>query len=107
MRRITGPLLGLSAVVLGLLIAWVDTWPTWDDTGITVAALFLACAGFGAIRPAHAWRWALLVGIWIPLLNIALHQNYGSLLALVFAGLGAYAGAFARRLWARSVGSAA
>jgi len=33
--------------------------------------------------------------------------SYASLLALVFAGVGAYAGAFTRRLWVRSIGSAA
>ena len=106
MRRVAGLLLGLSALVVGLAIAWVDTRPGWDDTGISVVALLLACACFGAIRPQHAWRWMLLAGIWIPRFNVAFYHIYASLLALVFAGVGAYAGAFARRLWAQSAGSA-
>jgi hypothetical protein len=43
------------------------------------------------------WLWALCIGVWIPIMGIALHQNYGALLALVFAFIGAYAGMGVRR----------
>jgi hypothetical protein len=60
----------LVAVVLGLAIAWVDTRPGWDDTGITAFALagaaglvtllglkwWLAAALRSAIRPTAAVR---------------------------------------------------
>ena len=35
------------AVTIGTGIAWVDTRPTWDDTGVTAGALLLT-AGFAA-----------------------------------------------------------
>lgn len=89
-------LLGL-AIGLGLGIAWVDSRPTWDDTGITAGAIFIVTALLGLVQPTRAWIWALTVGIWIPILGITLHQNYGSILALIVAFVGAYAGALVRR----------
>jgi hypothetical protein len=88
----------VAAIVAGLGIAWVDTRPGWDDTGISALAVVAVCALFGALRPHHAWVWALLVGVWIPALNIALHHNYGALMALGIALIGAYIGAGGRRL---------
>jgi hypothetical protein len=93
-------LLLLGALVLGLLLALVDSSPGWDDTGVSAAAVFAGAAVFGAARPSRAWLWALAVGLWIPVLGIAVRDNYGSLLALVPALLGALAGAAARRLLA-------
>ncbi|MBP1659488.1 MAG: hypothetical protein H6P95_680 [Candidatus Aminicenantes bacterium] len=87
----------LAASALGILIAWVDSRPTWDDTGITAGAVFLTAALFGALRPSRVLVWAVAVGVWIPLFGIALHHNPGSLLALAPAFLGSYAGALARR----------
>src|SRR5262245_45018354 len=91
------------AVVVGWGIALVDSSPGWDDTGITAGALFAAAAACGALVPKHAWRWAVAVGSWVPLLGIARHQNYGGLLALAFAFAGAYAGAFGRRIISESM----
>jgi hypothetical protein len=90
-------LLGILAVGIGLLIAWIDTRPTWDDTGITVAAIFGSTLLLGAALPGRAWLWALAVGIWIPLFNIVLNSNYGAVASLVVAFAGSYAGAFLRR----------
>ena len=87
----------LLAIALGLLIAWVDSRPSWDDSGITAGMVFLTAAFFGALRPSRAPLWALAVGVWIPLFGIILHQNVGSLLALAVAFFGAYAGALARK----------
>ena len=84
------------ALVLGLLIALVDSSPNWDDTGITAAAVFGSCGALGAIHPRRTWQWALAVGAWIPALGIALHQNYESWAALAVALVGAYAGKLAR-----------
>jgi hypothetical protein len=97
MRKAFSIALLIAAIALGLLIAWVDSRPAWDDTGITVGAVFLTAALFGAIRPDRPWIWTLAVGVWIPLFGITVHHNSGSLLALVPALLGAYAGALARR----------
>lgn len=87
----------VPAIGLGLLYAWVDSRPTWDDTGITVGVLLLTTGALGALAPEHPWRWALAVGIWIPLLEIATGPNYASLIALVVAFIGAYLGMLVRR----------
>ncbi len=37
----------LGAAVLSLAIAWIDSRPHWDDTGISAGVIFLACALLG------------------------------------------------------------
>ncbi len=82
----------LLALGFGLLIAYVDSRPNWDDTGVTALAL-LGCSGVcGVLGPHRPWLWALAIGLWIPVLGIAFARNYGSLLAIVFAFAGAYSG---------------
>ncbi|MBA3422954.1 MAG: hypothetical protein H0U04_00125 [Rubrobacter sp.] len=93
-----------AALVLGLLIALVDTSPGWDDTGVTAAAVFACCGLLGAIHPMRPWLWALVVGLWIPALGIAQDWNYASLLALVVALAGAYAGKLTRYIIAPANG---
>jgi len=80
------------AALSGLLITYVDSRPTWDDTGITAGVILLVCgliALFGYRRP---WLLALAVGAWIPLYGIFVTHNFGSALALIIAFVGAYAG---------------
>jgi len=93
------------ALVLGLLIALVDSSPNWDDTGITAMAVVITCGLLGAAHPARAWQWALAVGLWIPALGIALHQNYESWAALAVALAGAYAGKLVGRFVGRAYGA--
>jgi hypothetical protein len=93
--------LTLVALALGLGIALIDASPGWDDTGVSAAALFAVCALLGGVGPRQPWMWAMAVGLWIPMLAVALHPsapNYGSVLALVVAVVGAYAGAGVRRV---------
>ena len=90
------------ALVVGLLIALVDASPGWDDTGISALAVVSSCGFLGIVHPARPWQWALAVGLWIPALGSALHQNYESWAALVVAFVGAYVGALAGRLARRS-----
>lgn len=92
-------ILFILAIVIGVLICWIDAKPNWDDTGISAGLMFLAAAFLGLAMPERAWLWALSVGIWIPALNILLHNNYGSILALVIAFIGAYIGAFVHKLF--------
>jgi hypothetical protein len=105
MRRVKFLVLFISSLGIGLLITWVDSRPGWDDTGITAGAILLAGAVFGLLMPERAWLWALLVGGGIPLVGILLHQNYTSLLALVFAFIGAYLGVAARKVVGVLLGS--
>jgi hypothetical protein len=85
------------AVALGLTIAWVDSRPTWDDTGITVAAIFGTALALGAAAPSRPGMMAIALGIWIPVFNIVQGLNYGAVASLVIAFGGSYAGAFLRR----------
>jgi hypothetical protein len=87
----------VAALILGGLITYVDSRPTWDDTGVTAGALFITAGVFGYLSPQRPWLWALILGIWIPLLAIIRDQNYGAVLALVFAFLGACLGRTVRR----------
>lgn len=102
MRRMGSIGLVLVALMVGLLIGWMDTRPNWDDTGITVGLIVIACVLLGLVRPHRAWLWALAVGGWVPALNIALYHTYGSVGALAFAFAAAYAGSYGRRLLGRS-----
>ena len=87
----------IFALCLGGCITYIDSRPTWDDTGVTAAALFLSAAVFGFASPRWAWAWGLALGLWIPLLGIPRAGNYGSLLALLFAFAGAYGGFLLRK----------
>jgi hypothetical protein len=87
-----------GALTCGALLAWMDSSPGWDDTGITVGLVLIGSAVFGALKPRWAWAAALAVGAWIPLVEIPQSHNYGALAALAFALAGAYGGALARRL---------
>jgi hypothetical protein len=88
------------AVLSGVAIAFIDTRPHWDDTGISVMMILIASFICGILSPRRPWLMALSVGIWIPLFNILNSRNIGSLLALLPAFVGAYAGYFAKRMFA-------
>lgn len=89
--------LALAAVAVGALAAFVDSRPHWDDTGIVAGGIFLACLVLGLLGPRRAWLWALCCGLGVPLVDIAISHNFGSLLAVAFAFAGAYAGVAVRK----------
>jgi len=91
-------LLFTAALALGGLIGYIDSRPTWDDTSITAAVLFITSGVFGFLGPKRPWLWALALGIWIPILGLARVQNGWIFLVLVVAFLGAYGGSGLRRL---------
>lgn len=91
-------LLFAIALCLGLSIAYVDSSRGWDDTGITVFALLVASGMLGFLSPRRPWLWALVVGIWIPLVGIITRQDYTMLLVLLVPLAGAYAGMATRLL---------
>jgi hypothetical protein len=94
----TAPLRGLivSVVALALAvgIAWVDTRPNWDDTGVTAGALLLT-AGFAAAAGLPWWGAALLVAM--PVLLAELPNGAGVTLALAVTTIGSLLGAGIRR----------
>jgi hypothetical protein len=84
------------ALAAGFAITWVDSLPTWDDAGVTAAAIFGVTLLLSAARPSRAWLWALLVGGGIPLLGILQH-NYAMIVVLIIAGIGSAVGAIGRK----------
>jgi hypothetical protein len=76
------------ALVFGLLIALVDSSPGRDDTGITATAVFGSCGILGALHPRSAWQWALVIGLWTSVFDVALRQNYEAWAALAVALVG-------------------
>ena len=107
MQRTHFALLVSTALMLGALIALVDSSPRWDDTGVSAAMVLTASGLMGALHPQRACVWAFAVGWWIPLLGIAFDRfEYASLLTLVFGLVGAYAGAFSGKRLTTTAGGA-
>ncbi len=91
-------ILAAAAIFSGVFIAFVDSRPAWEDTGITVFGLLAVSGLLGMFGPKRPWLWALLVGIWIPLYNILTTHNISLVITLIFPFLGAYAGMLVRNL---------
>ncbi len=82
MKNLFFPSLILSTLA-GLGIAWVDSRPNWDDTGIAAGAILLCGIFFGYLAGRKPWLIALAVSIWTPVSGILFSQNFGSLIALI------------------------
>jgi hypothetical protein len=91
-KNIVQNLLLAVAVIAGLFSAYIDSRPTWDDTGILAFGILIVSGLITLLGYRRPWVIALAVGIWIPLHGIFITHNYGSILALVFAFVGAYGG---------------
>lgn len=93
--RSVSEILGYAfALSAGLAIAWLDSRPGWDDTGVTVAAL-VAASGLAALARVPVWGVVLLVTG--PLLAAELPRGSGVLLSLPVALAAALGGAALRR----------
>jgi hypothetical protein len=84
-------LLGI-AVLAGLFSAYVDSRPTWDDTGILVAGLLLVSGLLTLLGYRRPWLIALAVGIWIPVYEIFTTHDFMMLVILLIPLIGAYGG---------------
>jgi hypothetical protein len=84
--------LAVTAAIVGIGIAMLDSRPGWDDTAIIVASLILAGAAFAFLGRRLPWLWALLIGAWVPLLEMSGSAGGASLAALAFAAIGAGVG---------------
>jgi hypothetical protein len=85
-------LLVAAALAAGLAIGFIDSRPTWDDTSITVGALFTVSAAIAAIAGRRPWLWGLLVGMWIPIFEIRPGGPAAPMAALLFAFIGSVLG---------------
>jgi hypothetical protein len=84
--------------VLGLGIGYVDSRPTWDDAGITAGAVFHTAAVLAAARPSVFWLTGLSVGLPVLAMNVLLHSNYGSAIAVGVSLVGSLVGYVAGKL---------
>jgi hypothetical protein len=80
------------AVLAGLFSAYVDSRPTWDDTGILAGGLLLISGLLTLFGHRKPWLIALAIGIWIPLHDIYVSHDLRMLLVLLFPLVGAYGG---------------
>ena len=94
--------LAVASVALGLSIAYMDSRPNFDDTGVTVVALIASAGMLGMIGPERPWLWALGVGVWLPLQGIALKHDFTMLIVVLFPLAGAYIGRFLNQLAVRA-----
>lgn len=88
---------GALAIIGGLALAYMDSRTGYDDTGVTAVLLIAVAAVAAAIGATRPWLWAILVGAWTPIIEIGAGGSTGSLLAIVFAGVGAAIGYLAAR----------
>ncbi len=91
-------LLGV-AILTGLFIAFVDSRPTWDDTGITAGAMLLSSGLLTLLGYRRPWLIALAIGLWTPVYETYLSRKFYfpgvilfPLLVLLIPMIGAYAG---------------
>ena len=91
------------AAAAGIGIALVDSRPGFDDTGVTVFALLIAAAVTAAVAGRRPWLMALLVGGFVPLVEIVGQgTDAAPLVALLFAGVGAFVGSMLGQVFEQS-----
>jgi hypothetical protein len=108
--RKPGLWLHLWTLFVGVLVGLMDV----KATEVQMTALLLIAFGFfaGFNQPRRAWRWALLLGVWVPifafiamgvgLTRFRVQEQFGSLIALIPAFLGTYAGVVVKKLSERA-----
>jgi hypothetical protein len=90
-------LLGISAGILNV---------TLGDVLVTTLFVLISTLALGFVRPRRAWRWILIVGVFVPLLQLITYiflgwkpyraQIWESGLGFVTGTAGCYCGALAR-----------
>src|SRR5204863_9035240 len=87
----------LGTVIIGFLIAKLDTSKNWNDTGVTAGLILIAAFIPGFLVPRFAWLCAIIIGGLIFSFNVALAGNYGSAVAILLAFTGAYLGVLCKK----------
>jgi len=101
--RRDGPFYVLGALA-GIGTGLVDV--VVNDLLFTALLVLMACMLLGLLRPRWPWRWVVVVGMFVPLSELAAYvvmtvkptrgQVYGSFLASLTGVAGAYGGALMR-----------
>jgi hypothetical protein len=102
--------LSALGIVFGFIAAYVDL----HTKGMLITALLLLAFGFalGYWQPQGAWRWGLVLGIWVPIAQVTARLADGTqplnaillmtpLIAFVPAFAGVYLAVLTRRLASR------
>ena len=94
----------LLAAAFGVMAGWIDI--KVGDLLFTAMIVLAACMGLGFVRPRKPWRWVVLVGIFVPIIEWLAYsilaqkperaQIYESFLAFLPGIVGAYGGSFGR-----------
>jgi ABC-type multidrug transport system permease subunit len=92
------------AALAGMVTGWIDV--TVSDLLFTALLVLMACMALGIARPRRPWRWVVIVGVSIPLTELAAFmiltvkpsrgQIWGSFLAFLPGIAGAYGGSVVR-----------
>jgi hypothetical protein len=96
----------LLAVMSGVLAGWVNI--KVGDLLLTAMVVLAACMLLGILSPRKPWRWVLLVGVFVPVVEWLAYfflsqkperaQIYESFLAFLPGIAGAFGGAMGRGL---------
>jgi len=96
----------LLAALCGIGTGWADVMI--NDLLFTALLVLSACILLGMLRPRWPWRWVVVVGVCIPLTEVAAYviltvkptraQVYGSYLAFLPGIAGADGGSIMRRV---------
>jgi TctA family transporter len=94
----------LLAALCGIGAGWADV--AINDLLFTALLVLSSCMMLGLLRPRWPWRWVVMVGIFVPLTELAAYvvltmkptraQAYGSFLAFLPGIAGAYGGSLMR-----------
>jgi hypothetical protein len=94
----------LLAPMSGVFAGWLDV--KVGDLLLTAMVVLAACMLFGILSPRRPWRWVLLVGVFVPVVEWLAYfylaqkperaQIYESFLAFMPGIAGAYGGAIGR-----------
>jgi hypothetical protein len=94
----------LMAVIFGASAGWLDI--KVGDLLLTAMVVLAACMLLGFMSPRRPWRWVLLIGVFIPIVEWLAYfflsqkperaQIYESFLAFVPGIAGAFGGAVGR-----------
>jgi hypothetical protein len=92
------------AILFGVLAGWADI--KVGDLLFTAMIVLAACIVLGFLRPSRPWRWVLIIGVMIPVIEWLAYyflsqkperaQIYESFLAFMPGIAGAYGGALGR-----------
>jgi hypothetical protein len=96
----------LLAALSGMLAGWLDI--KVGDLLLTAMVVLAACMLLGILSPRKPWRWVLLVGVFVPVVEWMAYfflsqkperaQIYESFLAFVPGIAGAFGGAVGRNV---------